>query len=116
MNDNGIPTISSDSKAFFCQIQIAGPPPQGWVPSTDCASAGFPCGDGTLCCSDPSVATSTGACYKVSDCGKLVDGGGFNMSEPFRLLNVDLATAKVAASPPLCTLKAGDCPWSMEAA
>ena len=43
------------------------------------------------------------------------DGGGINMTEPLRLVQTDIGTADVVSHPPLCTLAAFDCPWSMEA-
>jgi hypothetical protein len=88
----------------------------GWAPSTDCAKGPFPCGTGTKCCEDPASKTKAGACYKVTDCGNIHDGGGINMTLPFQLVGVDLATAAVTTHPDLCTLAKNDCPWDIDAA
>jgi hypothetical protein len=91
----------------------------GWVPSNDCAKSPFPCQSGALCCADPTK-TSKGACYKVSDCSTIHDGGDVNMSQPFQLVGVNLDTAEVETHPDVCVqIRAGsqgDCPWSIFAA
>ena len=57
-----------------------------------------------------------GACYNVPDCSRISDGSGINMTDPFRLVGVDLDTAEVKTHPPLCTFAKQDCPWALDAA
>ena len=70
----------------------------------------------TKCCRDPLVHDDDGACFKVSSCAQIHTGaGGLSTSEPFHLVRMDLkANAAVSLAPPLCTMKAQGCPWSLE--
>jgi hypothetical protein len=112
--EGAVVTVDPIARRFYTLLQPAQNIPS-WVPSTDCAKGPFPCATGTTCCEDPASKSKAGACYKVTDCGNIHDGGGVNTSLPFQLVGVDLATAAVTTHPDLCTMKAGDCPDGLDA-
>jgi hypothetical protein len=114
--EGAVVTVDPVAQRFYTLMQPVTTVP-AWAPSADCSAGPFgPCAAGTSCCVDPAVAGAAGACYKVSDCTSIHDGGGINTTLPLQLVGVDLATAKVQVSPELCTLKKQDCPYAINAA
>jgi hypothetical protein len=112
--EGGVVTVDPVARRLYSLFQPVTNIP-GWAPSTDCAKGPFPCGTGTKCCEDPASKTKAGACYKVTDCGNIHDGPGINVTLPFQLVGVDLATAAVTTHPDLCTLAKSDCPFDIDA-
>jgi hypothetical protein len=117
MMEGSIATLDPVSRIHYSMIQPIQPAPKTWVNSTDCASGPFPCKTGSTCCADPAAKDKkVGACYKVPSCSAIHDGSGINMTDPFRLVGVDIETAEVKTHPALCTFAMQDCPWSLDAA
>ena len=114
VEDGPIIGLSSEEQEMYAIIQPSPTGPTTYVNATgpDCKS----CAAGTHCCRDPTVPDDDGACFKVSSCAMIPTGAGsFNTSEPFHLIRMDLkASATVSRHPPLCTTKAGNCPWSLD--
>ena len=116
--DSHLQTLDVDQRQHIALMQRTQPPPQAWTPSASCKAEGRPCNGsaGEHCCADPGASgTGTGACYRVSRCDAIHDGGTANLSAPFHIVLTDLGNAStLSASPPLCSVAAGDCPLSIE--
>jgi hypothetical protein len=108
-------TVDPVARRFYTLLQPVQANP-GWAPSTDCAKGPFPCATGTTCCEDPASKAKAGACYKVTDCSHIHNGGGINTTLPFQLVGIDLETAAVTTHPDLCTIGKNDCPSDLDAA
>lgn len=113
MEDGAIIAIDGTNNVMYAIIQPSPTGPQSYVNASGAACAS--CAKDSFCCRDPTQPQDQGACY-THECSMIPTGsGGLNTSEPFRLVTMDLAAkATVISSPPLCTLKAGDCPWQLD--
>lgn len=83
-----------------------------YTDATDCGSAG--CAAGTSCCKEP-MPGSQGCCFNVDDCSTLPVSGGFNTTDPFRILGVNVDTGDIVSDAPLCTEDEQNCPWALAA-
>lgn len=103
-----ITTVDSVARVHY---SLLAPPPKPWKTSTGCAATGFPCKTNTSCCEMPPGGP---ACFTVPSCADM--HGAPDMNAPFFLANLDMDNAEVASrSPPICSIAANNCPWSLEA-
>ena len=111
MEDGPIIAIDGNKNHMYAIIQPVPLGPSTFVNSTDCSPK---CIAATFCCKDPSVKDGASACFS-KQCSEIPISGGLNKTLPFSLVAMDLNNqAKVVSSPPLCTIAANDCPWSLD--
>lgn len=110
LQEANIAALDPVGRVFMGLMQKAMPPPAAWEPATNCGA----CGNGTLCCKDPTQGA--GACYKVGACSDIHDGSGINTTAPIHLVQMHLDSFKMLKSPSVCTMAANDCPWSLDVA
>lgn len=110
MEDGAIIAVDGKNSIMYAIMQPTPTGAQTYVNDTGCG-----CEKDAFCCRDPTQPQDQGACY-THKCNQIPTGaGGLNISEPFRLVAMDLTReAKVIGSPPLCTLKEGNCPWQLD--
>ena len=81
-----------------------------YTDATDCGSAG--CAAGASCCREPTPG-SKGCCFKVDKCSQLPVSSGFNATDPFRIVGVNLESGDIVSDAPLCTQEDQNCPWGL---
>lgn len=103
-----ITTVDSVSRVHY---SLLAPPPKPWKSSNGCAATGFPCAKNTSCCAMPP---SGPACFNVPSCADM--HGAPDVNAPFYLAQLSLDDAvEVSKAPPICSIGANNCPWSLEA-
>lgn len=103
-----ITTVDSPARIHY---SLLAPPPKPWKTSDGCAATGFPCAKNTSCCMMPPGGP---ACFNVPSCSDM--HGAPDMNAPFYLAQLSLDTAaEVHKAPPICSIAANNCPWSLEA-
>ena len=114
MRNGPISALNDEAGIFYAMLELSASRAGNdtYVNSTGCAGS---CGKNATCCRNPKNKDDKGACFNVRRCSQIpTGGGGPNMSAPFDLTSISLETMQILHHPPLCTLKDGNCPWSLD--